>query len=354
VTQDFRSDPDLRSLARDIGEGRCVLFLGSGISLAAGFPSWTGLEALMKQKAGIRGDYGPLRTADCCRHALGSKAFHDLLEGVFRIDAEPTPLHRRLAKLPVKAYVTTNYDTLMEDALFDERGRSGVHVLANSNAHLWPHVDALGSATWVLKIHGNISDFPKGVVVGERDYLRFSTDYPHVVGCLSSLFARNSVLFLGYSLSDANVAQILFDVHRLTADFSTNRYFVGIDADPLMTRLFESNYGLRCLNIQTCDGGQEAAVINLLDQLAREFEVPEWFISVFYSLNFYTGHDPLRMSSPLSSIFAGFDSTPLIRLGLRIEERLGIRLPLERILEATLDIRGLLRIVEECKSRQGG
>jgi hypothetical protein len=350
MTQDFRSDPNFRSLAKDLAEGRCVLFLGSGISLAAGFPNWGQLEALMQASCGLGGSYGPLRTADCCRQELGDQRFHALLEAQFRTAAKPTDVHRRLAELPVKAFVTTNYDTLMEDALVDARGRNNVNVLANRNPHRWGKVNVFDSPTWVLKIHGNITDFPSGIVIGERDYLRFSTDYPHVVRCLSGLFEQNSVLFLGYSLSDANVAQILFDVHRLTEGFATNRYFVGIDANPLMIQLFGNNYGLRYVNLQTGGGAAEAAVINLLDQLTREFKVPDWFVAILDSLHCYTDRHNLRTGSRLSSIFAGLDSTLLVRLGLRLEERLGVKLPLKRIVETDLSIQGLLSIIEQSRS----
>jgi acyl carrier protein len=349
MTQDFRSDHNFRQLARDMAEGRCVLFLGAGVSKAAGLPTWQALEQKMREKAGMRGEYGALRTADYCRQVLTPQHFYSWIESIYKTNDLPTRLHKRLAKLPVTAFVTTNYDTLMEQSLFQERGQAAVNVLVNTNRHRWPHVDASGGPTWVLKIHGSVTDFPNGIVIGERDYLRFSSDYPHVVHCLSNLFSQRSVLFLGYSLSDANIAQILFDVHRLTADFPTNRYFVGLDADSTLMKLFEDNYGLKCLNLIRTDGDAEGAVIGFLDQLSPDFRVEPWFVELLDSLKLYVDRSKLSSKDPLSSIFGGFDSTLPIRLGLRIEEKFGIRLPLERIVESSLTIQELLDIVREKK-----
>lgn len=350
IKQNFRSDPDLRGLAKDIEERRCVVFLGAGASVAAGLPGWRELEKQMKTEAGLEGDYGPLRTADCCRDYLGANRFYKFVEEAFRIDAEPTRLHRRLSTLPVNIFITTNYDTLMEEALVRARGKDKVNILANGNVHRWRDVDAYGHSTWVLKIHGSITESPSGIVIGERDYLDFSENYPHVVSCLSDLFAKNSILFLGYSLSDWNIAQVLYDVQKLTRDYSTNKYFIGVNAERLMVRFFEKNYGLRFLNLDAGDGGAEGELLDLLDQIMKEFEVPGWFISTLNSFGYYINAEKISLNTPLSSIFAGFDSTVMIRLALRIEEEKRIRLPLERVIDPRLDIRQFLSIVEECQT----
>lgn len=344
IKQNFRSDAHFRAVVKDIHDGNCVLFVGAGVS-APHFPSWKELETKMKRAAQLEKEYGPLRTADCCLEQLGSGPFHDLLKEVFDITVGPTPLHHALARLPVKVFVTTNYDNLLENAL--RAVREHVRVVPNTNKYPWPHVAVGTPTTWVLKIHGSAETFPDGIVIGERDYLKYSDDYPHVTQCLSNLFARHSVVFMGYSLSDPNVGQILFDVQRITAGSSTNRYFVALDAETAMVRFFENRdtYHLRVINVRGGDGKTE--LLDLVEQIAAEFTVPEWFIAHLRALNCFVEASTLQLQTPLARIYTGVDSTMVIRLALRIEAERRIKLPLERIVDPDIDIRGFLRIVED-------
>jgi len=71
--------------------------------------------------------------------------------------------HALLANLPVKEVVTTNYDTLFEQA----------HGGENKPLTVLPYEPSNKEEKWLLKLHG-CTDHPADIVLTRQDYLRFS------------------------------------------------------------------------------------------------------------------------------------------------------------------------------------
>ena len=166
---------------------------------------------------------------------------------------EITEVHRFLAKpaLHPMVIVTTNYDTLMEEALeeagveFDtvvhctniaQQGRvilrkhkSGSQFVEPSEIDLNPE-----SRTVLYKMHGSIDRQPDvalsaptnppqdSYVITEEDYVKFLSRLnaaPPVVPLrLANHFRKSQFLFLGYSLEDWNVRVILDSLNTLMND----------------------------------------------------------------------------------------------------------------------------------------
>jgi hypothetical protein len=60
----------------------------------------------------------------------------------------------------------------------------------------------------VYKIHGCVSDI-QNIIITEEDYERFDKRYELIRAQLLSLFIHNPIIFIGYSISDVNVKNIL-------------------------------------------------------------------------------------------------------------------------------------------------
>lgn len=95
----------------------------------------------------------------------------------------------------VGSVITTNYDTFIED-LFEFQPLVGNDILLSN-----PY----GS---VYKIHGCVSD-PSKIIITENDYLKFNERYELIRAQLLSLFIHNPIIFLGYSITDENIKNIL-------------------------------------------------------------------------------------------------------------------------------------------------
>ena len=107
-------------LVKAIAGGNAVLFVGAGLSRGAGLPGWADLLAPLMDEIKLpearRQDL--LQAAQDYEIARGREA---LLEHVLRAtdtaDTEPTAVHRRLPDLGIDAWITTNYDDLLERTL---------------------------------------------------------------------------------------------------------------------------------------------------------------------------------------------------------------------------------------------
>lgn len=202
------------ALAQYLSEGRCVLFVGAGLSMWAGMPSWGGLLERLSEEATegdpdgeaahelarLREDGAYLQVGEYCREQLGEFRFLELLRSTLRPTSREVPApHRLLVDLPFAGIVTTNYDPLIETA-FERLGRSRPRVLTHEDT------TGLGSLLFdrrpfVLKAHGDL-DRPATLVLTARDYREVIHANPAFAEVFSAILLTHSILFLGYSLSD--------------------------------------------------------------------------------------------------------------------------------------------------------
>jgi hypothetical protein len=192
----------------------------------------------------------------------------------------PLALHRLLARVPKpQVVVTTNYDTLIEDA-FDEikkpydvvvypaeRSAIGEAVLwipfgkdpvERATNELDQDID-LGTTTVIFKMHGTTNRQREGFdhfVITEEDYVEFlsrmttnsaipSMFYPH--------FRNRSFLFLGYGLRDWNLRVLLKNLNRQLAmrqKSSQNETVGGVNSNRARTSADEVITALRSWAIQ--------------------------------------------------------------------------------------------------------
>ncbi len=122
--------------------------------------------------------------------------------------------HRILAQLPLKLYITTNYDDLMFRALQQERGKADrAHCrwydsAARTHTEDRPSWQALSvERPLVFHLHGCGSE-PRSMVLTEDDYLdflvRIGGDLSVVPPVIQAALAGSSLLFIGYGLRDWN------------------------------------------------------------------------------------------------------------------------------------------------------
>ena len=133
---DFMPPPSLVSYARD---GRCALFVGAGLSRPAGYPGWSQLmteivrevipASLQSQLTDLLNQGKFADVADQCRHVLGSTRFFRCVRSLLGSSAKPPEAtHRPIVDTPWKCIVTTNFDTLLEDAYTPYGAIAAFHV----------------------------------------------------------------------------------------------------------------------------------------------------------------------------------------------------------------------------------
>lgn len=129
----------------------------------------------------------------------------DILGGFGTIcDSEECGLLVEAGRSKVSGVITTNYDGLCE-AMFPDFvpyvGEDGILFRDPTFAQE------------IYEIHGSVRD-PQSLVLTEADYARFSDRQKYLAAKLLTIFAEYPVIFLGYSMQDANVRSILSSIAK--------------------------------------------------------------------------------------------------------------------------------------------
>lgn len=108
---------------------------------------------------------------------------------------------KKIANRSVAGVITTNYDNLVE-SIFDYETYSTQEELLFHTKY------DLGE---VYKIHGSISD-PESILINTQDYKNIETKHKYISAKLLTIFVEHPIFFIGYSLGDQDIRNILFDI----------------------------------------------------------------------------------------------------------------------------------------------
>lgn len=144
-----------------------------------------------------------------------------LLQRFKKKGQRPSPTHQLLARLPIFTYWTTNYDTLMEQALEESMKVPDVKKCVENLP-----IVRMGRDAVVYKMHGDV-DFPHDAVLTKHDYEDYSLKRAPFRDQFKSYFLGKTFLFVGFGFRDPNldflVGQIRTLMHR---HLHRNYYFI--------------------------------------------------------------------------------------------------------------------------------
>lgn len=190
-------------------DGELALFMGAGVSIPAGLPTWDELLQQLAHEQSIDMGEGVHRLNALDQAQYLHSRIDDLGEHVSRIVSEatvPALGHALLAALGCVEAVTTNYDRLYESAVRMQRGRANVATVMP-----WEHPRS--GKPWVLKLHGDVKA-PESIVLTLRQFVSYDAETRPAGALLQALLMTRHVLFVGASLTDDNVIRLAYEVDR--------------------------------------------------------------------------------------------------------------------------------------------
>jgi hypothetical protein len=182
-----------------------VVFVGAGLSVGAGLPSWF---ELVKELAGqVGADMPPPQWAsgdtliDIVQRYVNERGKGNLIRFLQdRLDTggrTPTAAHQLLARSGVDLVFTANYDDLLEQAYRDAGFQRRV-IVHDSDI---PFMRRGGKAVNVVKLYGDL-DQPRTVTLAREDYERYFLERPELIKLFETELARSTLLYLGWSHLD--------------------------------------------------------------------------------------------------------------------------------------------------------
>ncbi|ELC8350695.1 SIR2 family protein [Clostridium perfringens] len=102
--------------------------------------------------------------------------------------------------------ITTNYDCLIERILKDYKYNT---VIGQEELIFSP----ITGVSEIYKIHGCCTS-PNSIVINESDYEKFNERNAYLVAKLLTIFLEHPIIFIGYSISDVNIREILTSIAK--------------------------------------------------------------------------------------------------------------------------------------------
>jgi hypothetical protein len=208
---------DVARLQSSFKAGRLSVFVGAGVSIPSGTPSWEGLLEMLAVKADMNEEdrehlkeLGFLDQPTILEEDMGDKFKPAVAECIME-SARYTPGHALLTSLKVPA-VTTNYDTLYEAAAASAGDTiptlpwEATKLIADRKERREKHS--------LLKLHGCVKH-PENIILTRLDYMRYPDTSQALRGRLHGMFLTSEMLFTGFSMTDDNVHKIIDDVRKV-------------------------------------------------------------------------------------------------------------------------------------------
>lgn len=226
------------SLISDLAEGRCVLFLGSGVSSnstnagGARPKTWRALLELASSKVADvnkqkvienclkRYDY--LMACELVKTAMGEDHFRDFLRDEFQSPGFlPSQVHQDIFKMDIPVVITPNFDKIYDTYVTSE-AKGTIPIL---NYYSDDIIDNIRSGRpIVLKIHGTIDERSK-LIFSKRDYAKARNENVAFYKLLEALILTKTFLFLGAGLNDPDI-QLLLENYSFQYGHSRKHFFV--------------------------------------------------------------------------------------------------------------------------------
>ena len=250
-------------LVVQVARQNSIVFVGAGLSVALGLPTWAQLVPMMMEWCERHGVNLPNKAdiehlhnvksdaiiaANALRRNMGENKYRQFFADVFlRPDLKPTEVHQALARLPFVGMTTSNYDPVLENSYRE------AHPGEQFSIFTYKDHQELGTALntkrfFVLKAHGT-AERPETIVLDTRDYGRLIYNSPSYRTFLRAMFLHRTVLFIGFGMTDPDLLSLLGEL-KVIFEGSVPTHYALMDVRGTMHTeqdLLHENYGVKVI-----------------------------------------------------------------------------------------------------------
>jgi hypothetical protein len=234
------------ALIEELAGRRCIIFLGAGASAGClsldGLrrpPDWkTFLEELKNALPGavdktiiddrlFKEKY--LDAAEIILCKISGPDFSRIIRQLFiQPHYQPCNIHQAVLAIDPKLVITTNFDDIYDNYCRTGDANDGYNVCKYYETHLVN--DLRSPVRLIVKAHGCVSNAQK-IILTRSHYFEQRQKFGTFYNVLDALFITNTLLFIGYSLSDPDI-QLLLENSNIAAPSEHKHYAVIPDNIP--------------------------------------------------------------------------------------------------------------------------
>ncbi|MFQ6344783.1 SIR2 family protein [Enterococcus faecium] len=210
--------------ARD--NNKLVIFVGAGVSKNSNLPSWSELVKELAEKI----QYVPyIKNKETYKFSTDEYLkipqyafdkdpddYYQTLTNILKVPTKSNSLNEMIIKLLPNHIITTNYDKLIENT--DDLNNIQYKVVSSDKDLLISQGDH-----YIIKMHGDVEDL-YNIVLKENDYLNYTNNHILIETFIKSLLVDHTFLFVGYSLNDYNLKQIMSWIDYLSSKESVSEF----------------------------------------------------------------------------------------------------------------------------------
>jgi hypothetical protein len=211
----------IKKYTKELREDNAAIFAGAGLSVSSGYIDWKELLRDVAKELKLDIDRENDLVAIAQYHVNEKKNRGQINQRIieqFTKDAKMTEVHAILARLPIKTFWTTNYDTLIEQVLKENKKKIDTKIKASNLAYNIPKRDVI-----IYKMHGDIS-LPEEAVITKDDYEMYNQTRQLFTTALQGDLVTKTFLFIGFSFEDPNLSYILSRIRILLGENKRTHY----------------------------------------------------------------------------------------------------------------------------------
>lgn len=238
-------------------QGRLAIFVGAGVSSLSDYPSWSSLVIRMANDIGyhirLRDENGKeklssdeyLKIPQIYYEHKGEKEYYKIVRKMLHAKKDINDVHKLIMYLKPHHILTTNYDTLIEQAA-NSAGMS--YSVINSD----DKVSSAPTMSYILKVHGDFEN--NNFVLKEDDYLNYDNNFKLIDNLMKTIISTHLVIFVGYSLGDYNIKLVLNWVRQIQKEDFVSPIFIHTDPNILtdMELAYYRGERIRVLDANLC------------------------------------------------------------------------------------------------------
>ncbi len=277
----------MEHLRQVLAQGDTVLFIGSGISLWSGLPSWPRLIEELAKFVEAAGEVADLvraeaQSGDLLQAAgygfdkLTKQQIGDFIRAACRYGAaRPHEIHRKIVSLGPRCFVTTNYDNLIEESLRswqpDRFYRPPV-----TNRHLTETAEIVHARAidFIFKPHGDAAD-SDSIILTREQYRQLlpGGERQAALESLKMLLASRPVIYLGFGLRDPDFLYVRDLLANTYKGGTRDHYAIMADTSQAEADYWRRSYGIHLVPYTTSErpdnSRDHSTLLVLLEELVN-------------------------------------------------------------------------------------